>query len=248
METGFSPEEVLTINKANHAILKDMPVWGCPTYVLHPTLQNQGKRPKQQQHSRRTHFMGLAEGYASNVVNIRLLKNSFISPQFHVVFDYWFESVHCDASLKELSEFDVLFTEGHYEVPVEDEKTYFELHDDLLTKKEIVQKHQRLAKQDEINQRKISSASNTMHAQPKRAHFKQVEQEIRLNNLQNPRHHQRMASLNDASERKLLKMNKQMMSMFLSVIPWLMRILQKSIDIQGGLEVNPNDMVMMEKI
>ena len=44
--TGLTPLEILTKTKADHRDLLRTHVWGCPTFVLDPKLQNDHKIPK----------------------------------------------------------------------------------------------------------------------------------------------------------------------------------------------------------
>ena len=41
-KVGFSPTELFTGVRSNHANLNRLHVWGCPTYVLEPALQVAG--------------------------------------------------------------------------------------------------------------------------------------------------------------------------------------------------------------
>ena len=45
-ENGLSPNEVFTKTISTHEDLLQLPVWGCPAYVLEPTLQDGKKLPK----------------------------------------------------------------------------------------------------------------------------------------------------------------------------------------------------------
>ena len=45
MDCGFSPIEILSGTITDHKTIRNLPVWGCPTYVLHPILQAKGKLP-----------------------------------------------------------------------------------------------------------------------------------------------------------------------------------------------------------
>ena len=93
MGDGLSPEEKFSRSLKQSSRLENLPVWGCPAYVLEPTLQDGKKLPKWQSRSRRGQFMGWSPLHASNVALVRNLDTGAISPQFHVVFDNWFETV-----------------------------------------------------------------------------------------------------------------------------------------------------------
>jgi len=93
--TGIAPIEVFTGTKSTHSSLKNAHVWGCPVYVLEPSLtQAGGKIPKWQPRSRRAQFVGASPLHAENIGLVRNLTTGFISPQYHLVFDEWFETVN----------------------------------------------------------------------------------------------------------------------------------------------------------
>ena len=52
-DTGVTPLELLTQQKSDHADLRRAHVWGAPTYVLDPKLQDDKKIPKWNRRSRR---------------------------------------------------------------------------------------------------------------------------------------------------------------------------------------------------
>ena len=52
-ESGLTPMEFFTKQKADHRDILRSHVWGCPAYVLKPKLQNGQKRPKWNRRSRR---------------------------------------------------------------------------------------------------------------------------------------------------------------------------------------------------
>ena len=92
-ESGLTPMELLTKQKADHRDILCCHVWGCPTYVLEPKLQNGQKLPKWNRRSRLGQFLGYSDEHSSLIANIRHLKMGFVSPQYHVVFDDLFETV-----------------------------------------------------------------------------------------------------------------------------------------------------------
>ncbi len=93
-DTNFSCMELWTTTKSNHNSMLNAQPWGCPTYVLDPQLQDGHKIPKWQPRSRRGQFMGFSPLHASTVALVRNLTTGNISPQFHVVHDSYFETVH----------------------------------------------------------------------------------------------------------------------------------------------------------
>ncbi len=90
---GLSPEEKWTGVKSDHHELRRLHPWGCPAYVLKPTLQDGKKLPKWKPKSRQGKFVGLSSVHASNVALVLNQKTSQISPQFHLLFDDFFTTV-----------------------------------------------------------------------------------------------------------------------------------------------------------
>jgi hypothetical protein len=95
-DTGYSPEELWCRSKSQHSDLQRMHVWGCPVYVLDPRSQDGHKIPKWDPRSRRGQFVGVSPLHTSHVGLVRHLSTNNISPQFHVVYDDYFEAVHAD--------------------------------------------------------------------------------------------------------------------------------------------------------
>ncbi len=96
--TELAPTEVFSGVKSDYQELKNAQVWGCPVYVLEPKLQDGVKIPKWQPRTRRGQYLGVSSHHASTVGLVRNLRTNRITPQFHVVYDDWFETVHADAS------------------------------------------------------------------------------------------------------------------------------------------------------
>ena len=84
---GLSPEEKWTSVKSDHRHLRQLHPWGCPAYVLHPTLQDGKKLPKWKPRSRQGQFVGYSPVHASSVALILNRSTKRISPQFHLLFD-----------------------------------------------------------------------------------------------------------------------------------------------------------------
>ena len=63
-------------------------------YVLDPKLQDGHKLPKWQPRSRHAQYLGNSPLHASTVGLVRNLVTDNISPQFHLVFNNFFETVH----------------------------------------------------------------------------------------------------------------------------------------------------------
>lgn len=94
MNGNIAPIEVFTQSKLPDDILKSVRVWGCPAYVLHPKLQDGKKIPKWEPRSRRGKFMGFSPDHSLRIGNILNLNTGKITPQFHVVFDDWYSTIH----------------------------------------------------------------------------------------------------------------------------------------------------------
>ena len=94
MATGLAPIEVWSSSKSNHTSIINAQPWGCPAYVLEPSLQDGHKIPKWQPRSRRGQYLGVSARHASTVGVIRNLRTNNISPQYHVIYDSYFETVH----------------------------------------------------------------------------------------------------------------------------------------------------------
>ena len=93
---SMSPEDIYYGIKSDYHHLKDARTWGCPAYVLDPTLQDGKKLPQWKQRSRLGHFSGKSKEHARSVGLIRKLKTGGILPQFNVVYDDQFTTVGSD--------------------------------------------------------------------------------------------------------------------------------------------------------
>ena len=98
-----SPQEVFCGSKIGCRPLRHLKVFGCPTYVLDPQLQDRKKIPNWEPRSRKGQFLGFSKFHASTVSLIRNIHTGYISPQFHVAFDELFMTVTSEAEI-DLSE------------------------------------------------------------------------------------------------------------------------------------------------
>jgi hypothetical protein len=87
---GIAPLELLTRTIRPRHYLQHMHVWGCPVYVLDPTLQDGRKIPRWKPRSRRSIFVGISPIHAHTVPLVMSCSTLAITPQFHVIFDDWF--------------------------------------------------------------------------------------------------------------------------------------------------------------
>ena len=98
-DSGCSPHELWsrsTLHKQEQ--LADCHVWGCPVYVLEPSLQKSGiKIPKWNPRSRRGVNLGFSRIHSSLIGLVLNLLTGSISAQWHVVYDDTFSSVHSPA-------------------------------------------------------------------------------------------------------------------------------------------------------
>lgn len=124
MSDGFSPDEKFCRTFKSTPQLQHLPVWGCPTYVLDPRLQDKRKLPKWHSRSRRGQFLGWSPLHASNVALVRNLTTGCILPQFHVVFDNWFETVYCDEGEEEPPIWDVIVTTSQFTANIDPEELH----------------------------------------------------------------------------------------------------------------------------
>ena len=76
--------------------LQRLHVFGCPVYVLDPSLQDAKKLPKWSRRSRRGIYLGLSKVHSSNVHLVLHPETGHISPQYHLVFDDTFSTVYSD--------------------------------------------------------------------------------------------------------------------------------------------------------
>ena len=138
-DVGRSPEELWTRTHADHtACLSSLHTWGCPAYVLDPTLQNGQKIPKWQPRSRRAQYLGVSPLHASTVGIVRNLRTGRLSPQFHLVFDDYFETVHSESSTPPLV-WEELLHFNNFPSHFDDPSYTPQLDNEWLTNEEIAQ-------------------------------------------------------------------------------------------------------------
>jgi hypothetical protein len=94
METGVAPISTWTKTTQETNALRNSHTWGCPVYVLTPKLKDGQKIPKWEPRSCRGQYVGNSPLHASTVGLVRNLQTGSITPQFHLVYDDYFETVH----------------------------------------------------------------------------------------------------------------------------------------------------------
>lgn len=148
--TGIAPIDVITRTRVPRTRLMDTHVWGCPTYVLDPRLQDGKKIPRWQPRSRRGQFLGFSPQHASTIPLVLNLNTHHVSPQYHVVFDDWFATIIGDVQYDENNPppawYD-LFGNSRFQY-VFDDDTDMELADEWLTPNEIAERRARDLSQD----------------------------------------------------------------------------------------------------
>ena len=91
---GWAPLELFCGTQVDCQHLQRARVWGCPSYVLSPTLQDGKKIPKWAPRAGRGQFLGFSKQHSSMIGILRNIQTGSITPQFHVVFDELFSTVH----------------------------------------------------------------------------------------------------------------------------------------------------------
>ncbi len=90
---GTSPNDIFFGTRVPCHKLCNLHVWGCPVYVLNPSLQAGKKIPRWEPRSKQGVFCGLSTLHSSEVPQVLNLTNGSITTQFHVVFDDLFTTV-----------------------------------------------------------------------------------------------------------------------------------------------------------
>ena len=93
-QLGLAPVEVWTQSKASKEALLNMHTWRCPVYVLEPRLCDGQKIPKWEPRSKRGQYMGVSPMHATTVGLVRNPQTGSITPQYHAVYDDFFETVY----------------------------------------------------------------------------------------------------------------------------------------------------------
>ena len=148
-DTGLCPEELWTRSTSSHSALTHARVWGCPAYVLDPRLQDGKKITKWEPRSRRGQYVGASPLHASSVGVIWNLRTNNLSPQFHVVYDDFFETVHSKEDTVPTG-WEELVTHSSENVLDPDEPEYApELADEWLSDEDMaVRRRQRMERRE----------------------------------------------------------------------------------------------------
>lgn len=92
--SGLTPEKIFTSVKGRNRF-QDFHPFGCPIFVLDPSLQHGHKIPRWKPHSRVGVYLGLSTNHASNIPLVLSTTTDLVSPQFHVVYDDKFTTTQC---------------------------------------------------------------------------------------------------------------------------------------------------------
>ena len=149
-EHGFAPLELWTVTKSSHTALQTAHPWGCPVYVLEPKLQDGQKIPKWQPRSHRGQYVGASPVHASTVGLIRHLTTENISPQFHCVYDDFFETID-STDEQEPAVWPELVVVQSFRSEFNDEDYVPQLPDEWLTPAELEAKYPRAPSQREMS-------------------------------------------------------------------------------------------------
>ena len=78
--------------------LRHFHAFGCPTYVLDNALQSGQGAPKWKERSRLGVYLGPSPNHARSIALVLNLRTGHVSPQFHIKFDDFFETVQSKAT------------------------------------------------------------------------------------------------------------------------------------------------------
>ncbi len=92
--SGLTPEEIFTGSKQRNR-LGDFHPFGCPIFVLDPSLQQGYKVPRWKPRSRIGVYLGFSPYHASSIPLVLSTTTGLVSPQFHVVYDDYFSTTKC---------------------------------------------------------------------------------------------------------------------------------------------------------
>ena len=154
--TGISPAEVFTQTQDDYKTLRNAHPWGCPVYVLEPKLTSAGgKIPKWQPRSRRAQFVGISPNHAEDIALVRNLNTGRLSPQFHVVFDEWFETCYSSESAEPSNWADMCIYSKDFATVFDESMDPPDLADEWLTDSELEHKRALRRRQHRLSGRRL---------------------------------------------------------------------------------------------
>jgi hypothetical protein len=103
-DSGISPNKLWSGVRTQDNVFRQAHVFGCPVYVLDAALQDGKKIPKWSPRARLGLFLDFSDVHSSQVPLVLNVETKKISPQFHVIFDDTFTTVHSLPSNKPIDE------------------------------------------------------------------------------------------------------------------------------------------------
>ena len=94
VDSGIAPNELWSRVQAHGTNMTCAHVFGCPVYILDASLQDGKKIPKWNPRACLGLFLGFSNLHSSQVPLVLNAATGHISPQFHVIFDDKFETLH----------------------------------------------------------------------------------------------------------------------------------------------------------
>ena len=151
---NLCPADLFTGSTVPRHRLRDVHTWGCPVYVLDPTLQAGKKIPRWEPRSRHGVFVGLSMIHSSEVPLVLNLSTGSITPQYHVVFDDRFSTVESISSQETPpTHWEEICLENTMYLPIDGTPAMpVDLNDDWLTESERNLKYRDLQRQDRVRQ------------------------------------------------------------------------------------------------
>ena len=132
--TGMAPIDLFHGSVVARTRLRHLHVWGCPAYVLHPTLADGNKLPRWSPKSKQGIFVGFSRVHSSDVPLVLNQSTGAITPVFHAVMDDHFSTVCSIATGEEPPNWKDLCETNVLNIPVESDK--YELDSVWLTPEE----------------------------------------------------------------------------------------------------------------
>ena len=93
IESGRSPLELFSRKTWSTSKFQDFHVWGCPVYVLDNALADGKKIPRWKPRAAQCVYVGHSIKHGHAIPLILNPETGSITPQYHVVFDDWFQTV-----------------------------------------------------------------------------------------------------------------------------------------------------------
>lgn len=95
LDSGLTPMEIFCRTANSPSPFLNFHSFGCPVFVLEPTLHQNHKIPKWKPRSRVGVYLGHSPDHALSVPLVYSTTTGLVSPQFYVVFDNKFSMVKC---------------------------------------------------------------------------------------------------------------------------------------------------------